>query len=91
MKPNASDRDSNTGSDFEELEPNRIALCCFQLSSLEVLTTQGIDQHVGECRKQQSKLIRLEVVTARAIGEQHQLLFLDAVLHIASHRVNFVI
>jgi hypothetical protein len=30
MNPNASNHDSNTGRDFEELEPNRMALDGFK-------------------------------------------------------------
>src|SRR5512144_2939564 len=52
---------------------------------------QGRHQHVGERREPQAKLVRRHGCGRRAVGEEIELLLLDAVLHLAAGAVELLV
>src|SRR5512144_1672740 len=52
---------------------------------------QGRHQHVGERREPQAKLVRRHGCGRRAVGEEIELLLLDAVLHLAAGAVDLLV
>ena len=86
----------HTGGDFEELQSDRVDLRLGQVrtdstDTGQVLATQGLHQHLSEAGKEQPELIRQEVLAARPISEQHQLLLFNSIFHLTTLHVHIVV
>ena len=77
----------NLGADLEELQANRLTLSASQGGLLQSETTQGVHEHVGGGGQIQPELIGAHRCRAGPVGEQTQLLFFYAVLHVAPRTV----
>ena len=75
------------GADLEELQANRLTLSASQGGLLQSETTQGVHEHVGGGGQIQPELIGAHRCRAGPVGEQTQLLFFYAVLHVAPRTV----
>ena len=71
----------DASSDLQQLRADRARLSFRHLGTGQAELSQRHVQHVRHCREQQTQLIGSHSVSARAIGEQVQLLLLDAVFH----------
>ena len=82
-----ADREADLGADLQELQANRLTLSASQGGLLESETTQGVHEHVGGGGQIQPELIGAHRSGAGPVGEQIQLLFFYAVLHVAPRTV----
>ncbi len=82
-----ADREADLGADLEELQANRLTLSASQGGLLQSETTQGVHEHVGGGGQIQPELIGAHRCRAGPVGEQTQLLFFYAVLHVAPRTV----
>ena len=82
-----ADREADLGADLQELQANRLTLSASQGGLLQSETTQGVHEHVGGGGQIQPELIGAHRCRAGPVGEQIQLLFFYAVLHVAPRTV----
>ena len=84
---NAAGISHNHGADLEQTQADRADLGTGQLGTGQTDGAQSLHQHIGQGRQEQAKLVRPPQVATGAIGEQAELTFLDAVLHLATSAV----
>ena len=82
-----ADREADLGADLQELQANRLTLSASQGGLLQSETRQGVHEHVGGGGQIQPELIGAHRCRAGPVGEQTQLLFFYAVLHVAPRTV----
>ena len=82
-----ADREADLGADLQELQANRLTLSASQGGLLQSETTQGVHEHVSGGGQIQPELIGAHRCRAGPVGEQIQLLFFYAVLHVAPRTV----
>ncbi len=76
------------GAHSEEAKPNRVGLGVSKIGIDQSGSADVLDERIGRRRKQDAELIGEEVVATGAVGEEAQLLFLDAILHVAALTVD---
>ena len=86
-QPDLAHGDPDAGADFQQLQPDRRALCLGMHRTGKTQSTQAMQQHVSKRREVQAELVCPQRRGARATGKQPQLLLLDAILHIAAGTV----
>ena len=86
-EPDPADRDPHDGPDLEQLQADRIAASLGQRSVLQPVLPQSLDQNISRTRQPQPQLIGPHGLATGAIGEQAELLLLDAVLQVAPSAV----
>ena len=91
MQNDAAHGEDHPRGDLEELESNGGDLSTLQFGAGESDTSQVFDEHVGGGGQQQPELIGQELVTTGAVGKEPELLFLDAILHLAARGVPSVV
>ena len=79
------------GADLQELEADGGALGAGVLAALEPQAPDCVHQSVGEAGEQQAELVGPPAVAGGAVGEELELLLLDAVLHLAAGAVEMVV
>ena len=84
----AADRAFDPGADFEELESNGADVRSFQFRAREADPADVRHQDIGAGGQQHTELVGDEVMATGAIREQTELLFLDAIFHVAALAVN---
>lgn len=89
--PDFADCDSHLSADLQELQADRVALSRFQFRAPQTVLPQRDQQQIRHRRKVQPQLIGPHRFTAGAVGEQEQLLFLDAVLHVTAGAVHILV
>ena len=82
-QPDLSRGDPHAGADPEQLQPDRGALGPGVYRAGQPQASESVHQDVGERGAVEPKLIGPDRGAAGAVGEQAELLFLDAVLHLA--------
>ena len=90
-EPHYSHGPLDLSSDFQQLESNRIALRRLKLRPFEPHPLQCGHEHVSDRREPETKLVGSHGGAACTIGEQTELLFLDAILHVAASAVHLFI
>lgn len=90
-QPHLAHGDPLSGADLQQLQPHGGTLRACELRSFMSEATQCVHQHVGERSEVQPQSIGTYRRGAGAIGEQAELLLLDAVLHIAAGAVELFI
>src|SRR5260370_16366568 len=80
----AADGDADQRADLEEFEADRAAGGIGELCRLEAEAAQSFEQHISHRGEPQAKLVGPHGGGRRAVGEEIELAFLDAVLHLAA-------
>src|ERR1700722_1327219 len=80
--PDFPGRDAYLGCDFQQPQADRLHLVLRPFRSCQTQPPQPLDQHIGQGREVQAKLIRPQELRAHAVTEQAELFF-DAVLHLS--------
>jgi len=78
-------------ADLQQLQPDRTTGCLSELRVGQPDATQGAEQHVSHRGKPQAELVGLHGRGRGAVGEQVELAFLDAVLHVAARAVGLLV
>jgi len=89
--PDSSGVANNHCTYFEYPQADGANLTSGKLSALQAMTPKCLQQDIGNAREQQAKLIRPPSLATGPIGKQAKLLLLDAVFHIPSGTVHFLI
>src|SRR5580658_161131 len=76
---------------LQQLEADRSALRVRQFGVLQRASTDVFQQDIGNRGQQYAELIGCKAMTTGAIGKQLKLLFLDAIFHLASRAIYFVV
>ncbi len=79
------------GADLQELETDGAGLGAGHLGAGQPETPDGLDQRIGEAGEQQAAAVEPPLVARGAVGEQVQLLLLDAVLHVAARAIELLV
>jgi len=87
----AADRGGDLGADLEQFESDGTDGGAGQAGGLQRSAAQALHQHIGERGHQEPELIGAEGAGGGAIGEQVELLFLDAVFHLPAGTVDLLI
>jgi hypothetical protein len=88
--PDAARCDVHFRRDFQQLQPNGIALGFRPLPVRQAQPPQGLDKHIGQRGEVQPQLIGPQRLRARPVREQAQLL-LDAILDLAGRTAELFI
>src|SRR5260370_35481 len=80
----AADGDADQRADLEELEADRAAGGMGELCRLEAEAAHSFEEHISHRGEPQAKLVGRHGGGRRAVGEEIELAFLDAVLHLAA-------
>ncbi len=78
-------------ADPEQLEADGAGLRAGHVGTGERDASDRLDQDIGQRRQDQAELVGPPFVARGAIGEQVELLFFDAVLHLAALAVEFLV
>ena len=78
--PDSAHAHPHLGAEFEQAHPERAALGAGQVGSLQTQAAQGAQEGVGEAAEVEPDLVGPQELGAGAVGEQIELLLLDAVL-----------
>ncbi len=84
VQDDAACRADQPPADLEEFESQGGDLGRGQFGSGQGGAAEVIQEHVGRRRQEHTELVGFKIVTTGAVGEEAQLLFLDAVLHLAA-------
>ena len=76
---------------FNELQADGAALGLGELGVGQAEAAQRVDQHVGHDENHSRSWLARIVAVLGAVGEQLELLFLDAVLHLATRAVELLV
>ncbi len=76
---------------LEQLQPDRLDRRRRMLGSGQTDPTHVGHQHISRRREQDPELARHELVATRAVGEEHQLLFLVPVFHVTALTVGVLV
>jgi hypothetical protein len=87
----AADADAHDGGDLQQPQPDGASLSTLQLGAPQAEVAQEVEEHVGHGGKPQSQWVGAKRMGAGPVGEEAQLLLLDAVLHVASGAVEFLV
>lgn len=79
------------GADLEELQPDGADVRVFQFRADEADATDVRDQDLRASCQQHAELVGDEAMATGAVGEQAELLFLEAILHITALAVNVLV
>ena len=90
-EPDPSHGDADDGSDLEQLQADGVAAGLSQRRVLQSVLPQRLEEDIGRARQPQPELIGSHGLATGAIGEQAELLLLDAVLHLAPGAVQILI
>jgi len=80
---------SDVRPDLQQLQPYALTRCFCHTRSAKPNTSQLVENHVGKRGKPQTELIGLHGRRAGPVGEQVQLLLLDAVFHFPRAQYSF--
>src|SRR5271169_4935125 len=83
--------ETRTSADLEQLETDGGAVGLGELRVLEGDAAQGAEENVGEGGEPPTQLIAAHGRRRGAVGEQIELAFLDAVLHVAAGAIELLI
>lgn len=84
---NTTHGDANLSCDLQESEANGATLRGCQFGVSQTVLAQGLQQNISKGRKPQAQLIALKLMGGGTLTEQIELMFLDAVFHLASGTV----
>ena len=76
---------------LEQARADRPDLGVSQRGPLQAHAPQRVDQHVGERGQPQAQLVAAHGGRARPVGEERELLFFDAVLHVTAGAVELLV
>jgi len=78
-------------ADFQQREPNRLTLRVGERGAHECHAPQRVEQQIRDRGAVEAQLIGAHRRRARPVGKEHELLFLDSVLHLAARAVEVFI
>ena len=85
------DATTDQGTDLQQLQPDGAAGGIGKLGVAERDPAQLAEQHVSHRREPQAQLVGLHGRRRRAVGEQVELAFLDAVFHLAAGAIEIFV
>src|SRR5580692_4671789 len=83
--------DAHQGTELQYLEPDGAAGRLGELRVRQSDAAQSAEKYIGHGREPQSELVGAHRGRRRAVGEQIELAFLDAVLHLATGAVDHLV
>jgi hypothetical protein len=86
-EPDLPDGEADARADFQERQSNRLALRVRQGRADERESPERVEQEIRDRRAVQPELVRAHRRRARPIGEEHELLLLDPILHLPARTV----